>query len=83
MKEFDLQSEIKKLEDSSRRDFNIIAMYLTERKPDLRTKEQFGVALRRHLRAASQLKPFFDDMKVAKRLTEAWTLETIIKVLTK
>jgi len=87
-KEFSLQEEIKKLEDSPRRDLNIIAMYLEERKPDIRNKEQLSVAIKRHLRPAKQLTSFTDNQLLdalpkAKKATEEFTLETIIKVLCK
>ena len=85
---FNLEEEIKKLEDNPRRDLNIIALYFEERKPDLRTKEQFQVALRQHLRAAAKLIPFTNDQILAaipkaKKMTSEWTLDTLVKVLTK
>lgn len=85
---FNLRDEIKKLEDNSRRDLNIVALYFDERKPDLQTKEQFAVALKRHLRAAKDLKPFTDAqilgaIKKAKEFVPGWTLETLLKILTK
>ncbi len=88
MKEYSFIDEIKKLEDSERRDLNIIAFYLDLRKPDLRTREQFQVALRRHLRPAKELIPFEDSQivegcKKAKKLTDEWTLETCLKMLIK
>ncbi len=87
-KEFILGDYIKKLEDSSRRDMNIIALYFEQRKPDIRTYEQMKVALNRHLRPAKKLIPFSDTQIIdaipkAKKLTEGWTLETLEKVLTK
>jgi hypothetical protein len=85
---FSLKEEIKKMEDHARRDLNIIALYFDERKPDIRTREQLSVAIRRHLRAAGQLKVFSDDQILAavpkaKRQTDDWTIETLVKVLTK
>ena len=85
---FSLQEEIKKLEDSPRRDLNIIAMYLEERKPDIRNREQLSVAIKRHLRPAKQLASFTDNQLLdalpkEKKATEEFTLETIIKVLCK
>lgn len=86
--EFSLQSEIKKLEDSERRDLNIIALYFTERKPELLNKEQYGVALKRHLRDAGALVAFTDKqiiagMEKARKHNPGWTLGSIIKELTK
>lgn len=87
---FSLAEEIKKLEDSPRRDLNVVAMYLEHRKPDLQNREQYQVALRRHLRAAKALANF-TDQQIIKALKFAdkeykdigWTLETLTKILTK
>ena len=85
---FSLKEETQKLEDSPRRDLNIIGLYFSERKPDLQSKAQLSVAIRRHLRAAKDLVPFTDNQILdavpkAKRITEDWTLETLQKILTK
>lgn len=84
-----LPEAIKKLEDSPRRDLNIIALFFEHRKPDLRTNQQFRIAVKRHLRAASQLVSFADE-QILKALREAkreygdkYTLETLVKLLTK
>lgn len=86
--QFSLKDEIKKLEDNTRREMNIIALYFDERKPDLQTKAQYQIALKRHLRAAKQLIPFTDaqiikGLKQAKQQTPDYTIETIVKMLTK
>lgn len=86
---FSLEEEIKKLEDSSRRDLNVIALLLEERKPDIKSQDQFNVLLRRHLRAAKSLVPFTDEqiMKAVtyakKEYKELWQLDTLVKILTK
>ena len=85
---FSLKDEIQKLEDSARRDLQIIGYYLAERKPDIRTKEQLGRAIKRHLLAAKELTAFEDDQlvsgfKKAKAQTSEWVLETVVKMLTK
>lgn len=85
---FSLKEEITKLETSPRRDLNIIAMYLETRRPDINSRDQLSVAIKRHLRGAKQLCPFTDSQILdavprAKRLTEEWTLETLTKILTK
>ncbi len=87
-REFSLKREIQKLEESPRRDLNIIALYLDERKPDIQSSEQLSVAIKRHLRAAKELVPFTDNQILnavpkAKSLTQGWVLETVVKVLTK
>jgi hypothetical protein len=86
----DLDEEIKLLESSERRDENIVALYLDKKRPDLRTKAQLGVAVRRHLRAAKQLEGFTNaqilkgvDRAEAEYKEVGWTLETIVKILTK
>ena len=87
-KEFIFENELKKLEESDRRDMNIIAFYFSERGFSCDNAGQFKTALRRHLRPAGQLKDFTDTQlaeavdKVKEKYPE-WTLETLIKVLTK
>ncbi len=86
--EFSLEEEINKLEDSPRRDLGIIALYFRERSPDLKSKEQYKIALKRHLRAAKQLSLFTDNQIVVaadfvKTKYPEWTLETVLKQLTK
>lgn len=85
---FNLQEEIEKLEDSTRRELNIIALYLEYRKPDIRNKEQFQKVLKRHLRPAKDMSPFEDDQiirafKKSAKQTEDWTIETGFKNVTK
>lgn len=82
------EGSVKKLEDSPRRDLNIIAYYLDERRPDIKNRDQMVVAVKRHLRAAKLLISFTDDQillatKKAKDATPEWTLETLVKYLTK
>lgn len=85
---FSFKEELKKLDESPRRDLNIIGFYLEERMPDIRSKEQLSKTIKRHLRAAKDLTPFDDDQIVkgfqkAKAQTPEWVLETVSKVLTK
>ena len=85
---FSLKEEIKKMEENSRRDMQIIGFYFSERMPDIRNKEQLQQAIRRHLRAAKALTPFDDDQlvsgfKKAKNQTPEWVLETVVKMITK
>lgn len=79
---------IKKLEDSERRDMNIIALYLDEKKPKILSADQMRVAVKRHLRPAKDLVPFTNDQILsaipqARKATPSWTLETLVKILTK
>lgn len=87
-KKFSLKEEIQKLENNTRRDLNIIALYLDERQPNILTYAQFTETLKRHLRASKSLIPFTDEQILnaipsAKKLSDGWTLDTILKVLTK
>lgn len=85
---FALKDEIKKLEDSPQRHIQILGYYLSERKPDIRNKEQLKQAIKRHVRPARMLIPFDDDQLVsgfkrAKEQTPEWVLETVLKALVK
>ena len=86
---YSLKEEIKKLEDSPRRDLNIVALYFEHRKPDLQNREQYEIALKRHLKPAGVLKNFTDTQILKaldyakKEYKEMWTIETLEKILTK
>lgn len=86
---YSLKEEIKKLEDSPRRDLNIVALYFEHRKPDLQNRKQYEVALKRHLKPAGVLKDFTDTQILKaldyakKEYKDIYTLESLIKILTK
>lgn len=86
---FSLKEEILKLENNPRRDMNIIALFLEKKKPDISTKEQYQQLLKRHLRSAKSLSPFEDEKilracKIAEEgYPKIWTIETLVKILTK
>lgn len=86
---FSLKEEIQKLEENPRRDLNIIALYFDYRKPDLQNREQYSQALKRHLKAAGALKGFTNDQIIRaidyakKEYKDIYTLETLLKILTK
>lgn len=88
-KGFSLKEEIQKLEESPRRDLNILGFFFSERKDlDVRNKTQLQLAIKQHIRSAGKLVPFDDDqivlgIKKAKSITPEWVLETVVKVLTK
>ena len=87
-KPFNLQEEIKKLEESPRRELNIIAFLIEKRQVKLESSGQLRATIKRHIRAANQLKEFNNDQlliaynKVCLEYPQ-WTLETLIKMLTK
>ena len=88
LEEFSLSGEIQKLEQSPRRDLNIIGYYFRKRSSAFDNAQQFSVALKRHLRAAKDLVPFPDEQitaaaKIASGKYPEWTIETLVKLLTK
>ena len=88
LEEFSFKGGVQKLEESTRRDMNIIALYFDKKKPDLQSKEQFNAAIRRHLRPAKELISFTNEQilrgcEKAERQTPEWVLETVLKMLTK
>ena len=86
---FNLKEEIKKLEESPRRDMQIIGYYLSEKGADLRSKEQLTIAIKRHIRPAGLLQVFEDDQivrgfkQVKEFMPDSWTLESVVKILCK
>lgn len=87
-KPFVFDEAVRIMEEDSRRHVNIIALYFREKKPNLKTKGQAETAFRRHLRPAKDLVPFTDDQILsaipkARDMTSQWTLETLVKILTK
>lgn len=87
--EFNWEETLQKMEDSERADMNVIAFFFRKKKLSFDTKEQYQVALRRHLRAAKEVITFNDEQveKAAKDAEQqypgSWTLETLVKLLTK
>ena len=88
-KVYSLTEEIKKLENSTRRDLNIVALFFDYRKPKLENYEQFKIALVRHLKPAKMLVPFTNEQIIKaietakKEYPDIYTLETLVKILTK
>ena len=86
---FSLEQELEKMEDNPRRDMNIIALFIREKKVAINSKEQLGVVIKRFVKVAGEIKVFTDDqilqkVKVArKEYPELWTLDTLKKLLTK
>lgn len=85
---FSIGHEIKKLEDSNRRELNVIAFYLERRKASVSSAEQLQVFIKRHLRDAMSARAFSDSdlaraVSKAQSLTPDWTIGTLVKVLTK
>lgn len=87
-KAFDMEAEIVKLEESDRRDLNIIAYFIRQKGVRFESYGEYQVALKRYLRAAKDLSAFTDEkiqagVKKAKaEYPDSWTVETAIKMLT-
>lgn len=86
---FSLDEETKKLEENERRDLNIIGWFIEKKQPDISSKAQLQVLIKRHLRPAKSLATFNDRqlLKAYERANflfpDMWTLETLVKLLTK
>lgn len=85
---FSLQEQIEKLEASPRREFGIIGFYFRKRSPKFENIDQCRVAVSRHIRPAKLLTSFSDGQLIkatneVKDKYPEWTLETLIKQLTK
>lgn len=86
---FSLKEEIKKLNESERRDLNIIGLFFEERNPNFENRKQYNTAIKRHIKPANQLKDFSDTQLIdaieyaKKEYKEIYTLETLLKILTK
>lgn len=86
---YSLKEEIKKLEDSPRRDLNIVALYFEYRNPTFENRQQYEIALKRHLKPAKELSNFSDNQIIKaidyakKEYKDIYTLETLLKILCK
>ncbi len=87
---WDFKEYLKGMEQNKQRPLQLIAKYFKKRGVAFETKKQAEVAIRRHLRAANQLKEFSNkqikwavDSVEEKYPNIAWTLETLVKELTK
>jgi hypothetical protein len=86
--EWTLEDYKKKLEDSDRREMNIIALYWDYKKPILNSVEQARNEVKRNIRAARDLVPYEDKrlVKTIEYLTKQanfkWTLESVLKYIT-
>ena len=85
---FNLNDELQKLIKSPRREIGLIGEYLQEKNVKISSSEQLKVAIRRHLRAAKELSKFPDDKighatVIAEKEYPSYTLETLVKILTR
>lgn len=81
---------LKKMGEDKNKALNIIAFFFRARSVTFETKKQAQIGIKRHLRVANQLKEFspqqvYEAMKRVslKHQNIDWTLETVLKALTK
>ncbi len=86
---WDFKEYLKEMEENKQRHINIIAYYFEEKGLKFENKEQVQSAIKRHLRAAKDLVPFTDQQittaaeQAKKEYNGLWTLETILKILSR
>ncbi len=86
---FVFKDYLKEMENHKARHINIIGMYLEEKGLSFDSREKTAIAIKRHLRSAQQLVPFTDKeifkaVDTAKaQYKELWTIETLVKILTR
>jgi len=86
---FSLEEYLKKMEDDPRRAINVIGHYFEEKDLKFGNAEEAQVAIKRHLRAATEVAKFTDDKivkatDIAKReYGDKFTVGTVLKMLTK
>src|SRR3990167_1755441 len=86
---FNLKEELTKLKESPQRHVQLIGEFLEEKGVALENTTQLKRAIGRHLRAARELADF-SDKQIAKASEQAqdeypklWTIETLLKLITK
>lgn len=86
---FSLKEELTKMMENPRREIKIIAWFINKKDIPLKNKQQVSTTISRHVIAAKALIPF-DAKQIASAAFQAerdmpqkWTLETILKYLTK
>lgn len=86
---FNFKEYLKELENHKARHINVIGHYFEEKKITFDTRLKANTAIKRHLRAAREVANF-SDQEIVKATSEAkkqygelWTVETILKMLTR
>lgn len=86
---FNFNNYLKELEEHKARHINVIGHYFEEKKIIFDTRLKANTAIKRHLRAAREVANFSDEeiMKATneakKQYGELWTVETLLKLLTR
>lgn len=88
-KPFDFKVYLKDLENNSRRDINVIGHFFEAKGLTFTSRETANAALKRHLRPAKEVAKFTDSEIVSateearKQYPEMWTVDTLLKILTR
>lgn len=85
---FSLKDELEKMKKDPKRHIQLIGEYLEEKRIPIENKDQLQVAIKRHVRAAVDLAKFSDTQigratLVAEKEYKAYTLETLVKIITR
>lgn len=86
---FSLKEYLKSMEDNKKRHINVIGHYFEEKGLKFESKNEIESAIKRHLRAAVEVAKFTDDKiikatnQAKKEYPELWTVETLLKILTR
>lgn len=85
---FSLKEELEKIKKDSKRHIQLIGEYLEEKKVPIASKKELQVAIKRHVRDAIELSSFTDERigwatSVAEKEYPAYTLKTLVKILTR
>lgn len=86
---FSFKEYLKEMEEDKRRHINVIGHYFEEKGLSFSSREEVSSAIKRHLRSAVEVAKFPDEKivnatnKAKKEYKDMWTVETILKILTR
>lgn len=86
--DFNFKDYLEGMHENKSRHIQIIAFFFQEKGMAFSTLKQVQAAIRRHLRPAQELSAFTDEQitraaSVAKREYPSWTVETLLKIVTR
>lgn len=86
---FSFEEYLKELENHTSRHVNVIGHFFEEKGLSYDTREKSNTAVKRHLKPAVEVSKFSDDeivkatKEAKKQYGDIWTVETILKILTR
>ena len=86
---WDFQEKLRQMSENKSQHMRLIAFFFKRKKISFDSSGELSAAIKRHLRASKDLEAFskrkiVDGMKLAEELyPDKWTLETVLKLLTK